>query len=399
MRDELTIILKAARHQPQPGWEARALAALGGVRPRRHPNLVTIIVVTLILLALAAGAYAAARFFVKGTIRTFDVVARADQTWDMSKVQSFRGDATVHKPEAYRWMASPSPDGKQVAWCEGPWPRHNVDIQISNTDGSERVNLTKRAGVGGVNCCVSWSPDGRMLSFHHADPQEGQIPCCAGWQTWLVNRDGSHAHQLMPEGFPSNTGGWTRDGKRLRLDCSDYPGPVPGRRAYPPSRVFLVDPEGKQATLLPDVGGESYDSPDGSRIVSVTWTPAVRGGRAGTLNRLVLTRADGSNPRVLVEQFIATADIAKRYPTPEQRAIFDPAQLDWGADISARLGPRTPVWSPDGKAIAFLAALSYDPDGIFYLHQIEVYVYDLTTDTLTRMTNDQVGHIDVKWTK
>ncbi len=64
----LADLLKADLPGPRPGWEVRALAALAGVRPRRHPNLVRIIVVTLILLILAAGAYAAVRLLIPGTL-------------------------------------------------------------------------------------------------------------------------------------------------------------------------------------------------------------------------------------------------------------------------------------------------------------------------------------------
>jgi dipeptidyl aminopeptidase/acylaminoacyl peptidase len=402
-RDQLELqlaeLLKADLPGLRPGWEARALAALGGIRPRRHPNLVTVVVVILILLLLAAAAFAARRFLVKGTLRSVDVISRADLSWDTSKAQSFQGEGGSHRPEALLMTADLSPDGSQLAFIQDlPWPP--PDILLAKPDGSGQVNLTKLAGVGGVNCWPRWSPDGRMIAFTHSDPAEGQLPCTAGFHAWVMNRDGSQAHRIMPEGFPpTDAPVWTHDGSHLLLGVSDRFGSSQAGRGYTLHQALLADLQGKEARPIPNVGGEAAYSPDCSRIVSVVWLPAVREGRPGGLNRLVLTKADGSDPRVLVEQFVADADITKRYPTPQQRAMTGSAQLDLIADIRLRLGPRTPVWSPDGNAIAFLAALNYDPDGIFYLHQIEVYVYDLTTDTLVRMTNDQVGHFELSWRK
>ena len=67
---ELADLLKTELPGPAAELEGRALSALAGVRPRRHPNLVRVLLVLAVLLLLAAVLYATARrYFVEGTLR------------------------------------------------------------------------------------------------------------------------------------------------------------------------------------------------------------------------------------------------------------------------------------------------------------------------------------------
>ena len=70
---------RAARPLPRAGWDARAMAALADIRPRRHPNLITFIIVAALLLLLAAGVFAAVRHFlyVEGTLQFHASIRRA----------------------------------------------------------------------------------------------------------------------------------------------------------------------------------------------------------------------------------------------------------------------------------------------------------------------------------
>jgi hypothetical protein len=46
---------------------------------------------------------------------------------------------------------------------------------------------------------------------------------------------------------------------------------------------------------------------------------------------------------------------------------------------------------------AFFAALPFDPDGPYYMNQVEVWVHDLNTDELIRVTNDDVRQHALIW--
>ena len=160
LEQRLTDVLRAARPVPPPGWRSQALAAMADVRPRRHPNLVTIIVVALILLALAAGACAAVRFFVKGTLTIRD--------FDLGKPRRDGGSLRV-LTEGLGWQAedpfaNPSPSGFQGSVAVSPvgdqvcfnrpvgWPPEQSDLFTAKSNGADELNVTHTAGLGGVNC-------------------------------------------------------------------------------------------------------------------------------------------------------------------------------------------------------------------------------------------------------
>ena len=63
-----------------------------------------------------------------------------------------------------------SPLGDGLAYWDG-----GAGICTANLDGSDDVNLTALAGLGGINCIPRWSPDGSKISFIHADPAGGQL--------------------------------------------------------------------------------------------------------------------------------------------------------------------------------------------------------------------------------
>ena len=344
----LETILRKAWAPPRPGWEAQVLEAMYRVRPRRHPNLVTVVVVILILLLLTAAAFAARRFFVKGTLRSFDLTWTPERGWGEDRhggAQSFQGEGESRTAEkaSQSDSAAVSPDGTEMVFGgdgNGDWPPVESGFVRADPDGSNRVNLTKAAGLGGVNCFCSWSPDGRMIAFIHSEPAPGELPCTAAFQVWVMKRDGTGAHRVVPPGFPRTMAmGWAPDGAHLLVSVEETCVSDPGELAVSQPQALLADIFGREAKPIPNIGSEATYSPDGSLVASVAGLPAVRDARPGYLKRLLLTKADGSNPRVLVEQFIADPDIAKHYPNPGQLAYND--QYDWKGDVSYYVGPKS----------------------------------------------------------
>jgi len=405
----LARLLKAARHAPPVGLEGRALAALTDIHPRRQPNLLTFIVVAALLLLLAAGVFAAVRyfFFVEGTLRFHDVSFAPDsERWDL-RARLFSGELeweTEPRPSLYD--GDISPDGDQVVFVRPAadgWPTTRADIVVANPDWSDEVNLTEIAGIGAVNCIPKWSPDGTMIAFTHCDPVEGKLPCDAGQYLWVMRADGSEAHQVTPEGAPPVYVGiaWSPDGSRLAA-CwnteSSEGEPVAGFDQPTDTAAFTTDIWGTDIRPLPNVGGEIAWSPDGSMFVSTETLPAELDGEQGAWKQLLLTDADGGHPRVLVEQFVSDADALAHWARhPDHPDHRDESEAMWMSDVQHWAGPCMPVWSPGSDQIAFLAAFPFDPDGLFFKDQIEVWVYDLNTDELIRVTHDDVGQISLSW--
>jgi hypothetical protein len=407
-RDQrLAAILRNAWPQPRPGWEARALAAMAGVRPRRHPNLVTIIVAILLILLLAAGVFAAVRFFVKGTLQFPQGQAQgwrglADnrELFDAGRILS--GELDWEKPGGPAWVSNGdfSPVTRQAAFYRVAtgrtafWPPASSDVWRCNLDGSEEVDLTE--GLGGLSCLPRFSPDGSMIAFVHADPVEGQRPCDAGFHLWVMNADGSSAHRVTPEGSPPtfhNPVSWSPDGSRILAYVGDQS--VPGDEGD--IGAIVTDLWGRHIEVLPNVGGEPAWSPDGTKIVSRTEARAVVNGRHGFWRRVLLTDADGGHPRTLVQVFLAEADLQAHYDRWRDRMAEIGPSFDWAAEIRTWVGPVDAVWSPDGDQIAFLAAMPFDPDGPWYKDQVEVWVYDLKADHVMRITHDNVFQGGLIW--
>jgi len=383
---DLAQILKAGLPAPSPDCEARVLAALADVRPRRHPNLLTIIVVAVLILLLAAALFAAVRhFFIEGTLQ-FHEARWTPGVRPQGAARYLTGEIQWTTRPTDTVTGDISPDGDEIVFAgDAPWPPESRDLFIRKLDGSAPINLTEAGGVGGVNCKPKWSPDGTMIAFQHFDPVEGMSPCKAGCYLWVMNADGTNAHSVPPDRSLQISAGngmsWSPDGSRLLSITQDW-------------RAFTTDIWGQHIRVLPSVEAEASWSPDGSMIVTISDQEDQVRGQPGVWKRLLLTDADGANPRILVQDFTADADIEARHRTEEQGIPGrgrSPGYIRWW------LGPRNPVWSPNGDKIAFIAALPFDPDGLPYRHQIEVWVYDLSTDELTQITDDDVGQLGLIW--
>jgi hypothetical protein len=369
------------------------------VRPRRHPNLVTFIIVAALLLLLAAGVLAAVRYFtVEGTLilRGFDLghlgdtrgearILTDDLTWKT-------GDLFAYPDGGPGWV-SLSRDGEKMCFYRPiDWPPEEADVFRSNTDRSDEVNLT--AALGGINCFPTWSPDGTMIAFNRAEPAEGQLPCQAGFYGWVMSADGSDARPILPASRGENwCEGWWPDGSGLLL----WEGSLAATdvaRSFELGRI-TTDIWGRNIRTLPGIGQGASWSPDGTMIASTCREPDRVRGEPGYWNQLLLTNADGSDPRVLVEQFIADAAIDAHESAQELAA--DLPEFNWHSNVLLHAGPGGPVWSPSSDQIAFLAALPFDPDGLDFREQVEVWVYDLTTDELIRITDDDVWQHQLIW--
>jgi len=276
-----------------------------------------------------------------------------------------------------------SPLADQVAYTvqTDEWPNHLMDVWKADIDGTNAVNLTTAAGLGGINCIPSWSPDGSKLTFQHCDPVVGLLPCEAGFYPWLMNADGSGAYQIRPESKGGGTAvDWSPNGYRLLsyLDGIGY-------------ATFDID--GTDVEPVPNVGGAPRWSPDGSKIVmSWTWGDVVDG-EPGVWRVIGITNADGSDPQALVGQFLTDADINLYLSIPGnvRTSGDDLGGVQWW------IGPVYPQWSPAGDRIVFLAGMPFDPLGPYYKFQDEMWVYELGTGDLTKITDNVSNENWLSW--
>ncbi len=292
------------------------------------------------------------------------------------------------EPPAFDADLSPSGD-EWVYSLMYDWPPLDEQIVRQERNGPNMITLTENSKLGGVNCLPRWSPDGTMIVFQHADPERGQVPCGAGFSIWVMNADGSGAHRVTSQvSLPMWEASWSPDGSRIL--CNTYT-----QDFYRREQAVLMDVQGTDIRMLPNVGSTAVFSPDGTRIASQARERGEQDGQPGVWEQLLLTDADGGNPEVLVQQFLVDAELEARYPTEEQlAAIPDYNWLDGARDWA---GPHHPAWSPRGDKIAFLAALPYDPNGPDTRQQTDVWIYDLNTDQLIKVTDDDLGQFTLRW--
>ena len=269
-----------------------------------------------------------------------------------------------------------SPDAAMVAYSvlipSTPYPEA-ADIWVANLDGSDAVNLTGPADLGGVNCNPTWSPDGRMIAFQHSDPTVGQLRCGSGFQVWLINADGTNLRQWISEPTVATmSASWAPDGYRIACEGPDQ-------------SCLIGEVTGANLRTILGVNGRDVEwSRDGAKIAYATLEPETAAGEPGVWERLCLCDPSGSNVQVLVEQFLSDSDLNAHIATYD----FQPTNYDWLGTIRWVAGPRRPKWSPLGDRIAFIAALPFDPNGPEFLEQLEVWLYDLGTGQTTRLTYD-----------
>ena len=307
-------------------WEKRTEQAIAASRPRTSRRRIVAFVATCIVALGAMGVVAGVvPLFVEGKLyfRSGDA-----NPGGIDNVTLHLRSGDSERPEGFPSDdGDPSPVSDEIAWCDftSPWPHYRGDIWKANSDGSDAVNLTELAGIGGINCMPEWSPDGNMILFQHSDPEPGEYPCDAGWHVWLMNSDGSDARRLVP-GKPDRTeaASWSPDGEWVLCEMGG-------------AGTVVVSAWGTEIRPMENVGRDPAWSPDGRWIASTSSASATLDGESGIWRQLLLTDVGNGATEVLVEQFIVQRELDQCYPTEEQLARHP--DYDHQSDVLEWVGP------------------------------------------------------------
>jgi dipeptidyl aminopeptidase/acylaminoacyl peptidase len=259
----------------------------------------------------------------------------------------------VEDLDALRAVADPtvSPDGKWVAYSvrttDAARDKRSTDIWMTSWDGRSTVQLTQTPES---EHSPGWSPDGTYLAFLSARGRKDGPD-----ELWLLDRRGGEAEQVTHFKGDVIDYDWSPDGKRLALVVLDDP--LPGsdndgdEKALPPiviDRYYFKEDEtgylsSRQMHLyLLDVASRKVEALTSGRYTETypAWSPD--GSQLAFMSKRGADpdRSNGFGLYVMPAKPGAPARLAASF-------IGESGDSDWMSG---------PVWSPDGRQIAYTAA-------------------------------------------
>ena len=243
-------------------------------------------------------------------------------------------------------MPAWSPDSIKLAFSSNQ--SDNFEIWSMDAGGGSRKRLTDRPGWDGL---PRWSPDGKQIAF------VGEVRNAAGisnMEIFVVNSDGSGLQQLTGSTTrPEETGGagqseranwnsvptWSPDGSKILFSSNRDGNPVT-------PILYTMNPDGsgqQKFGLFTEVDGSDPD-----------WSAAN--------NKIVFARGTAAKRDIWV------MDGGSPFPLLTAKKLTD--NID---------NNHNPVWSPDGKRIAFVSD-TYGNDDVFSMNADGSNVRRLTVD-------------------
>jgi dipeptidyl aminopeptidase/acylaminoacyl peptidase len=227
-----------------------------------------------------------------------------------------------------------SPDGTQVAWVQMTQEEGVGRLRIAPARGGPAASIAIQASAGRNDSDPSFSPDSRNLAFFSTMGGKDQP------QLWTVPVVGGRAlKRTVLKGYAARPR-WSHNGKSiafLYIEGGAGGGPL---FAAPPAKTGVIDEVNQNqrvAVLDLDSGRQHMATPADLHVYDFDWSPDDKS--------FVATAAPGPGDN---NWWIA------------QIYTFDSESSAVRALYRSSLQVAVPLWSPDGRNIAFLEGLMSD---------------------------------------
>ena len=261
---------------------------------------------------------------------------------------------------------------------------------------------------------AEWSPDGRQLAFALSNRSGSRE------EIWTMSAGGGERRALTSFGSVSAAATWSPDGRIAYFTLSDFP-PSGPNDPPPPAEIHSIAADGtddQRLTNDTDIQTDAAWSPDGSTIAYIHWCPVAGEEGAFDLTLFAMNR-DGTGQRPLLacstKRFINNASwspdgrrLVFEVITPRPRGRGGDRQSDIAVINADGTGLRRltrtaalethPVWSPDGRRIAFTSdrhAKRAEPEPLG--PAFELYTMRADGGSIRRITRNRVPDLHPNW--
>ena len=230
----------------------------------------------------------------------------------------------------------------------------NFEIYVMDADGGNQRRLTSNSDK---DFFPSWSPDGKRIVFH--SDRDGHVPegrVFHASEIYVMDADGGNPQNLTNHPSDDRSPSWSPDGKRIVFQSDRDAGGNPHN-----IEIYVMDTDGGNQERLTNNLTMDEDpswSPDSKRIVFSAQREGHVVHNLDITSEIYVMDADGGNEQRLTEN----------------------RNNDWD-----------PVWSLDGKQIAFMAARKGD------FQNFDIYVMDVDGGNPQKLTNNRGWDSSPSW--